>query len=282
LKKMYFSLKNCIELYYIEKDVRFVKAMNINKKEIDNTTEILGVLLTLCSFGEIIVYMENQIKHKNINHYISITNTESIFHATKIPALKKYINGADFSCCDGIGAVLEGKMRRVKIPRIHGPDLMLKCCGYGVNNGWRHFFYGGKKGVPEMISRKLSKQFPGLITAGTCSPPFRRLTPDEDDLIVNELKETQPDIVWVGLGLLKQEKWIADHIERIQAPWMIGVGAAFDFHAGTTRRAPSAFRKMGLEWLYRVCFEPRMIKRNLYSIPFLYMVIKAVLSNKPE
>jgi N-acetylglucosaminyldiphosphoundecaprenol N-acetyl-beta-D-mannosaminyltransferase len=88
------------------------------------------------------------------------------------------------------------------------------------------------------------------------------------------INDSKPDILWVGLGLLKQEKWIADHIQKILSPWMIGVGAAFDFYAGTIRRAPLFYRKIGMEWLYRLAFEPRMFKRNVYSILLLFHVVK--------
>ncbi|MBW2742547.1 MAG: WecB/TagA/CpsF family glycosyltransferase, partial [Deltaproteobacteria bacterium] len=214
--------------------------------------------------------------------YISITNTESIYHATRIPSHFNYINNADFSCCDGVGVIIAGRMMGHKIPRLHGPDLMLKSCEYGLPKKWRHFFYGGRDGVPELLSEKLSEKFPGLITAGTYSPPFRPLTPDEDEAIIKRINDANPDILWVGLGLLKQERWIAEHIGKIKAPWMVGVGAAFDFHSGAIKRAPRFFRRIGLEWLYRTTFEPRLIKRNLYSLLLVFRVIKDVLNQKRE
>ena len=198
----------------------------------------------------------------------------------KIPSHFEYINKSKFSCCDGVGVVIAGKMLGYNIPRLHGPDLMLECCKYGVERKWRHYFYGGRKGVPELLSKKLSEKFPGLITVGTYSPPFRQLTPAEDREIIEQINESRPDILWVGLGLLKQEKWIADHMGKIKVPWMIGVGAAFDFHAGTVKRAPLIFRKAGLEWLYRVCFEPRMIKRNLFSFMVIVYAIKERLAGE--
>ena len=244
------------------------------------TAKILNVPLTYCSFSHVLKDMDNTIKNQSGN-YISITNTESIYHATRIPTHFDYINNARFSCCDGIGVVLAGKMLGFKIPRLYGPDLMLKCCKYGVDKKWRHFFYGGKEGVPELLSKRLTEKFPGLITAGTYSPPFRQLTPEEDKSIINQIDKAKPDILWVGLGLLKQERWIAEHLGKINVPWMIGVGAAFDFHAGTIRRAPAFFRNIGLEWLYRLAFEPRMLKRNLYSFPFIFLVaLEAIRQRK--
>jgi N-acetylglucosaminyldiphosphoundecaprenol N-acetyl-beta-D-mannosaminyltransferase len=239
-----------------------------------------NVPLTCCSFIDILVEMYNAIeKHRN-GSYISITNTESLYHATKIPSHAQYINNADFSCCDGFGVLLAGKMLGHNIPRLHGPDLMLKCCEYGVVRKWRHFFYGGKNGVPEILSKKLTEKFPGLITAGTYSPPFRSLTRDEDEAVINQINIANPDIMWVGLGLLKQERWIAEHIGKINVPWMVGVGAAFDFHSGTIKRAPRFFRRIGLEWLYRTVFEPRMIRRQLRGFALLFSVAKESVLNR--
>jgi len=221
--------------------------------------------------------MDYAIKIRRSGGYISITNTESMYHALRISSHFQYINNADFSCCDGVGVVLAGKMLGVKIPRLHGPDLLLKCCEYGVDKKWRHFFYGGKQGVAELLSKKLTEKFPGLITAGTYSPPFRQLNPDEDEAIIDLINNTTPDILWVGLGLLKQEKWIAEHLGRIKVPWMVGVGAAFDFHSGTIKRAPLFFRRIGLEWFYRTLFEPRLIRRQVRGFKFLFSITKGAI-----
>jgi N-acetylglucosaminyldiphosphoundecaprenol N-acetyl-beta-D-mannosaminyltransferase len=242
------------------------------------TVRVLGVPLTCCTFDDILLRMDQSIEDVT-PHYISITNTESLYHATRIPDHYEYINNSDISCCDGIGVVLAGKMLGHSIPRLHGPDLMLRCCEFGLKRKWRHFFYGGKQGVPERLSRRLTQKFPDLITAGTYSPPFRSLTCDEDKEIITRITAAFPHIVWVGLGLLKQEKWIAEHFEKINAPWMIGVGAAFDFYAETVKRAPKVLQSMGLEWLYRLAFEPRMFRRNILSFLLLLKVVKEALTN---
>jgi N-acetylglucosaminyldiphosphoundecaprenol N-acetyl-beta-D-mannosaminyltransferase len=247
-----------------------------------STVKVLNVPLTCCSFDDILKVMDNTIKNRSGSYYICITNTESIYHATRIPTHFDYINNARFSCCDGVGVVLAGKMLGHKIPRLYGPDLMVKCCEYGIDRKWRHFFYGGKKGVPELLSKRLTKKFPDLITAGTYSPPFHQLSPDADAAVIDEINKVNPDILWVGLGLLKQERWIAEHLGKINVPWMIGIGAAFDFHAGTARRAPGFLRSIGLEWLYRLAFEPRMLKRNLYSFPFLFLVAREAMHQRKK
>jgi N-acetylglucosaminyldiphosphoundecaprenol N-acetyl-beta-D-mannosaminyltransferase len=243
------------------------------------TANVLGVKFSCCRFEDILSAMARGI-NKGYQGYISITNSESVYHATKNPSHLKYINNADFSCCDGIAAVICGKLCGHTIPRLHGPDLMLKCCKYGVDKGWRHFFYGGKNGVPQLLSKKLTEQFPGMETAGLYSPPFRPLTPEEDETVIRRINETKPDILWVGLGLLKQEQWIAAHQDKIDVSWAIGVGAAFDFLSDTIRRAPKALRDIGLEWFYRLVFEPRMFVRNIYSLSIFLPTMKAFLREK--
>jgi N-acetylglucosaminyldiphosphoundecaprenol N-acetyl-beta-D-mannosaminyltransferase len=243
------------------------------------TVRLLGVKFSCCSLEDVFIAMESGIKNGE-RGYISITNSESVYHAMRLSAHRQYINNADFSCCDGIAAVLAGKLLGLKIPRLHGPDLMLNCCKYGVDKSWKHYFYGGKNGVPQLLTKKLSERFPGMKTAGLYSPPFRPLTPAEDESVISRIEDAKPDILWVGLGLLKQEKWVAAHQNKISVPWIIGVGAAFDFLSDTIKRAPKTFRDMGLEWLYRLVFEPRMFVRNIYSLSIFLPVLKLFLQEK--
>ena len=245
-----------------------------------NKNFLFEIPFTTFDFKNLLFEVQKSIENKVTGRYISITNTESAYHALRIPAHLNYIQNADYSCCDGVGLVFAGKILGVDIPRLHGPDLMLKFCEFGSVPGWRHFFYGGKSGIPEILSGKLSDRFPGLITTGSFSPPFRELTKREDDYVVEKIKSAKPDVLWVGLGLLKQERWIATHLKKIAIPWMIGVGAAFDYHAGAIKRAPKIFRDFGLEWFYRVVFEPRMIRRNIYSALIFSHVVKTFFNRK--
>jgi N-acetylglucosaminyldiphosphoundecaprenol N-acetyl-beta-D-mannosaminyltransferase len=246
----------------------------------DQNAYLLNIPFTRLPIDQVMLAIDGSIQLAKNSEYICITNTESSYYATKIPEHMSYVQNASVSCCDGVGIVIAAKLLGYRIPRIHGPDLMVKCCEFGLERGWRHYFYGGKEGVPELLSRKLSEKFPGMITAGTYSPPFRPLTPDEDKIIINKINDAHPDIVWVGLGLLKQEKWIDAHLRCINSPWMVGVGAAFDFHAGTIKRAPEHFRKVGLEWLYRLVFEPRMFVRNVRSSFFVAKAVKESILKK--
>lgn len=261
-----------------------VSQLNMDSTEKKTTYKkvaLMGVPFSCCSFEEILQAMDKKI-HCREQGYISITNTESLYHGLRIPGHFNYLVNANFSCCDGVGVVIAAKMLGLSIPRLHGPDLLLECCRFGVNHNWRHFFYGGKEGVPQLLAANLEKKIPGIQIAGTYSPPFRPLTKEEDEEVISMINAAKPDILWVGLGLLKQEKWIEDHLGKVMAPWMIGVGAAFDFYAGTIKRAPLFFRKIGMEWLYRLTFEPRMFKRNVYSFLLLVDVARAKIFARGE
>jgi len=151
---------------------------------------------------------------------------------------------------------------------------MLRLCDWGREMGLRHFFYGGRPGIAERLADRLEARFPGLQVVGVHCPPFRALTPAEDKEVIQRINNSNPDIVWVGLGSPKQEKWMAQHRRNIRATAMIGVGAAFDFHSGRVKWAPVWMRKMGIEWAYRLAQEPkRMWRRNVNSFVFLARVL---------
>jgi N-acetylglucosaminyldiphosphoundecaprenol N-acetyl-beta-D-mannosaminyltransferase len=232
--------------------------------------DVCGVPVVSCPPEPVLQEMDLNIRTVREPRCIAVTNTESMYYAVRQEEHLEYIRKASFSVCDGMGVVIAGFLNGRRIVRLNGPVLMEKCCEYGIDRGWRHFFYGGKPGVPEMLRDKLTRRFPGLITAGLYSPPFRAAGCKEDSSIVERINEARPDILWVGLGLLKQERWIARHIGEIRAPWMVGVGAAFDYHAGTAKWAPPLIRAIGFEWLYRLAHEPRMFKRVARSFGFLF------------
>ncbi|HVW77356.1 MAG TPA: WecB/TagA/CpsF family glycosyltransferase [Alloacidobacterium sp.] len=215
---------------------------------------------------QVLAEIDRAIAAGEQGRYISITNTESMYHGLRKPDHGRYIRNADFSLCDGVGVIIAGWAWGHKIKRYNGPILQLDCSQYGEARGWRHFFYGGKEGVADEMARRLKEKYPGLIVCGTFTPPFRQLTAEEDAAVVAQINAAKPDIVWVGLGLIKQEKWIAEHLGRVTAPWMVGVGAAFDYHAGAVSWAPAPIRALGLEWLFRLIIQPRLrAKRYWWS-----------------
>jgi len=139
---------------------------------------------------------------------------------------------------------------------------MLEVCALAAERGWSSFFYGGGDGVPELLAERLTARFPGLRVAGTWSPPFRPLTPEEDEAVVERINRSKADLVWVGLSTPRQERWMAAHVGRLDAHALLGVGAAFDIHAGLLAQAPAWMQRSGLEWLYRLGREPRRLWRR--------------------
>lgn len=238
--------------------------------------QIMDIPVSMEPHEEVLAAIGKRIASKTPGGYISITNTESMYHALRVPAHMSYIQGADFSLCDGVGVIGAGYFWGLKIRRYNGPILQLDCSDRGRAASWRHFFYGGKEGVAEMMAEKLREQFPGIQIVGTYCPPFRALSAEEDAEVVKMINAAQPDIVWVGLGLLKQEAWIAQHLGRIRVPWMAGVGASFDYHSGAIPWAPRWIRAIGLEWLFRLIIQPRLrAKRYWWSLVF---VVEAAIS----
>ena len=235
-----------------------------------NTAVIDGLPISLDSPEEILKHMHRAIAAREGGGCISITNTESMYHGLRIAEHGAYIKRAAFSLCDGVGVIVAGLAWGYRVHRFNGPVLQLECAQYGVPRGWRHFFYGGKEGVAEEMARRLKAQFPGLIVCGTHQPPFREMSDQEKADVARKINDSRPDIVWVGLGLLKQEKWIAEYQDKINARWMIGVGAAFDYHAGTVPWAPPVLRSLGLEWLFRLILQPRLrAKRYWWSLVYV-------------
>lgn len=247
---------------------------------VNHVDRICGIPVHTSPHEEILSEMDLNIQGPRSRMYISITNTESMYHARRIKEHHEYIENARFSLCDGMGVVIGGRFQGKTIRRFNGPALMLKSCEYGVQRNWRHLFCGGKEGVADILSEKLQQQFPDMISAGTFCPPFREMTPEEENDFIRFINDARPDILWVGLGLLKQEAWIRRFIDKIDVPWMIGVGAAFDYHAGTARWAPVWIRNIGMEWLYRLYHEPRMLKRNFWSFIFLFEAAMEGIASK--
>jgi len=203
------------------------------------------------------------------HEYISITNTEAMYFGSINRIHFDYINKAKFSLCDGIGVKLAALFHGADINKYHGPDMMLDVFDLGQEFGWSHYFLGGKEGVAEQLKRIMNKKYPNSKIVGTYSPPFRELTSSEEQIMISKINKIKPDFLWVSLGLPKQENWILKYKDQLDVSILIGVGAAFDFHTGNVKRAPLLFQKIGLEWLYRTAFEPRLYIRQFRGFKFL-------------
>jgi N-acetylglucosaminyldiphosphoundecaprenol N-acetyl-beta-D-mannosaminyltransferase len=147
--------------------------------------------------------------------------------------------------------------------RVYGPDLMANYCARSAQTGRTMYLYGGRsEEALEQLTAELVRRYPGLRIVGGWSPPFRPLTDAERDEVAARINATGADVVWVGTGQPKQEKWMAEMRDRLDAPVLAAVGAAFDFHAGIVSQAPSWMQRAGLEWLYRLSREPRRLWRR--------------------
>lgn len=213
-------------------------------------------------------------------HYVCVTPVHSVMDCQRDPGLRRIFYSSGLSTPDGMPLVWLCHFKGYHdVSRVYGPDLMLALCERSAVRGYRHFFYGGAEGVPEQLAQNLQARFPGLVVAGTFSPPFHPITPEEDTHIVQTINKTSPDIVWVGLGSPKQERWMAAHIGRLTTPVLIGVRAAFDLHAGLKKQAHNWMQQNGLEWLFRLLAEPRRLwKRYLINNPcFMALVLLQIM-----
>lgn len=199
------------------------------------------------------------------SRYITLCNVHSVVTASQDAAFGTVIRQADMALPDG--APVAWAMRRQgfdKQQRINGPDLMWRYLAIAERIGQTVYFYGSTEATLDKLRTRLAQQFPNLRIAGTLSPAFRELTAEEDQAHVDAINQSGAHVVFVGLGCPKQESWMAQHRGRIQAV-MIGVGAAFDYHAGTIKRAPSWMQKAGLEWLHRLASEPRRLAKRYFQ-----------------
>jgi N-acetylglucosaminyldiphosphoundecaprenol N-acetyl-beta-D-mannosaminyltransferase len=201
--------------------------------------------------------------------YICVTGVHGVMESQRDPLLRHVHNRSGLTAPDGMPLVWAGWAAGARhMDRVYGPDLMLAACERAAARGYSSFFYGGRPGVAERLTARLVGAFPGLKIVGTYAPPFRELSAQEDENVVQLISAAQPDLVWVGLGTPKQELWMAAHAYRIDAGVLIGVGAAFDIHAGLTRQAPHWIQRSGLEWAFRLTQEPRRLwRRYLYNNP---------------
>ena len=208
--------------------------------------------------------MEMWISGRDRSHYIVATGMHGVMEATRDPEFKLILNSADLFVPDGISLILVARLKGVSLKRrVTGTDLMLEFLERSNEKGYKNFFYGDTDETLSALRSKLAERFPTLQISGTYSPPFRELTPEEEEAEIKLINQSGADVLWVGLGLPKQERWIYEHMDKLDVPVMIGVGAAFKFAAGTVRRAPSWMGNLGFEWTWRFVQEPKRVWRRI-------------------
>ena len=237
---------------------------------------ILGVGISAIkpefALQQIEAWIENEERH-----YVSVCTVHTVMVCQEDDAVRNAVNHAGMATPDGMPLVwLADRDSEQFVERVYGPDLMIALCERSVERGYKHYFYGGAEGVPELLAAELKSRFPGLQIAGAYSPPFRSLTQEEEENINEMINRAGPDIIWVGLGTPKQDLWMAKQRPELDAPVIIAVGAAFDFHTRRIAQAPQWMQRSGLEWLFRFTQEPGRLWRRylLYNPLFILRVIE--------
>jgi N-acetylglucosaminyldiphosphoundecaprenol N-acetyl-beta-D-mannosaminyltransferase len=221
--------------------------------------DILGVEVSAVDIPGVVAILEGWIAERR-RDYVCVTGVHGVMEAVRNEAVRRAHNRAGLTVPDGMPLVwLLKEAGFAGVGRVYGPDLMLALLARSETEGYRHYLYGG---APETLARlraRLAERFPRAVIAGAYAPPFRPAGAAEEQEAIDAIDESGADIVWVGLSTPKQELWMANHRARLAAPALIGVGAAFDFHAGLVRQAPARLQRMGLEWAFRMTMEPRRL-----------------------
>lgn len=231
-----------------------------------NRFDVLGVGVNAidvnCTVNEIKRWIQ-----QGESHYICVTNVHCVMESQRDGRISDIHNKSGLTVPDGMPLVWIGRLLGFQgIKRVYGPELMLELCRISPENGFTHYLYGGKAGVADELCEKIRTLFPGIKIAGTYTPPFRPLTIEEESELIADVAKKKPNIFWVGLGAPKQEKFMAEYVQKLDTNVMIGVGAAFDIITGRIKDAPDWMKNSGLQWLHRLIQEPhRLWKRYLFN-----------------
>jgi len=247
--------------------------MRKNKFE---TVEILRSEVNILELSDVVKCMKRWIEEPDGQcHSITVTGFHGLWEGFRDAHLRDILNSADLWIADGIAPILIARVRGIRnMRRIPGAELMEAFFQLANQERYGSFFYGDTNQTLALLRNSLERRYPGHKICGTHSPPFRPLTLEEDNRVIEMINESKPEVVWVGLGMPKQDRWVFEHKDRLHAPIAIGVGAAFGFHAGTIKRVPKVIGEIGLEWLWRFAMEPKKLwRRDLIDGPrFLYHV----------
>jgi N-acetylglucosaminyldiphosphoundecaprenol N-acetyl-beta-D-mannosaminyltransferase len=227
------------------------------------TVPVLEVPLALTDYERTLDWIDSMAA-AGTRGFVCVCNVHTVMASQEDPELRVALRTSSLNVPDGqplvwainaLGHELGG--------RVYGPELMSRACARARETGQRFYLYGGRnQGALVQLALNLRKRYPGVKIVGGYSPPHRALNPEEEQAVIEEINRSRADVVWVGIGVPKQEKWMARMRTRLDAPVLIGVGAAFDFHAGLVPQAPNWLQEAGLEWAYRLAQEPRRLWRR--------------------
>jgi len=249
-------------------------------------TPVVGTPISMTSYDEVLQALATRRSDRALT--VAVCNVHSVMSARNDPNLRSALIDADIATPDGVPLVWG--IRWTANPgqeRVYGPELMVRSLVASGTKGWRHYLYGSTPATLASLKAAIAELSPEASIVGTESPPFRRLTDAEERAVIDRLQNSGADVVWVGLGMPKQELWISRVAPHLPGVALLGVGAAFDFLAGTKRQAPAWLQRAGLEWLFRLIREPRRLwRRYLWNNPaylllLAHQVIKGKLRRRP-
>jgi N-acetylglucosaminyldiphosphoundecaprenol N-acetyl-beta-D-mannosaminyltransferase len=226
---------------------------------------VLGVPVSAVNMERALARLDTLIRapQGDAAAYVCVRDVNGVVECQDDPKLLAIHEQAAMVTPDGMPIVWLGQRSGFPhVDRVYGPDLMLEVCAVSEQRGYRHYFFGGGEGVADLLAARLQQRFPGLAVVGTHCPPFRALTRAEQEGAAAAILASGANIVWIGLGSPKQERWMAEMAPLLPGRILIGVGAAFDFHAGLKRQAPRWIQRSGLEWAFRLATEPRRLWRR--------------------
>ena len=283
-QKELIKKQKCIVLWELEQDDvpvlpgRIANAGNhavLRDTQLAHTCSVLGVNYTVTTISEAVSDVLSSV-HELAGQYICFSNVHTTVMAHDDESYRDVLNHAAYAFPDGNPIAKQiAKSGYPEVERVAGPDFMDRMFFATANTDIKHYFYGSTEETIANLKIDLEQRYPGIQIAGMVSPPFRTLTPEEDEAAVKAINDSGASLIWIGLGAPKQEKWMAAHQNKVNGV-MLGVGAGFDFHAGTIKRAPLLIQKLGLEWLYRLLQNPkRLFKRYLVTnTKFLWLTRK--------
>ena len=244
--------------------------------ELPPRVNVLGVGISAINLDSAVATLAAAVRSGTRGH-VCVTGVHGVMESQSDPALRRIHNRSLLTTPDGMPMVWLGRWAgHGSMGRVYGPDLMERVMEWSRISGATHFLYGGNTGVAEELKSRLEQRFPGVRIVGTYTPPFRPLNADEQAALEGQVAACRPAFLWVGLSTPKQERFMDAQAGRLAATVMLGVGAAFDFHAGRVRQAPRWIQRSGFEWLYRLVAEPRRLwKRYLTNNPRFILSILA-------
>jgi len=246
-------------------------------------TEVLGAPVHIIDVQNVLRLMEQWIRERRHPRWIAVTGSHGALEAYKRPDFRAVLHTADLSVPDGRWAArVAAKKMSCDTHQVRGADLMSAFCELSRQKGYTNYFYGDTDETLTLASDRLREKHPGVQIVGAYSPPFRQLSPEEDTHAIEMINQANPDVLWVALGLPKQERWIVAHLDRLKAPVIVAIGAAIKFHSGKVVPAPRWASQSGLEWLWRLLHEPRTVWRRalIYGPQFMALSLLDLMKNR--